>query len=85
MEANVRVTCPGCKTIIVVMPSAIYSAINDTFGGIEGEVAFTTNLKQQTAASGDRLAIVGPDRRYACPECGRRDRLPPAEELFIDD
>lgn len=83
MEGNVRVNCAQCGTTIVVMPPEVYRAINDTFGGIEDEIAFTRKLTQDRTVTGDRLAIGDPRRSYACPECGRRDRLPPAVELWV--
>jgi hypothetical protein len=38
----------------------------------------------EEAKTGDRLAVADVDRVYTCPECGKRGRLPPAEELFTD-
>lgn len=79
---TVGVTCPECGTKIVVMRPSVLEAVGKLFtGGPETELGFLEQLKNDKARTGDRLAIADPERFYACPECGRRDRLPDDDEL----
>jgi hypothetical protein len=70
VEGNVRVECE-CGTGIVVMPSELFSAIEQTFGQ-ESEIDFSIEPATDVAQTGDRLAIWDAERVYVCPECGRR-------------
>lgn len=72
---NVGIECPGCHTKFIVMPSDLWKAIGDQWGP-EGEVQFEEWLRAEEAKTGDRLAVAGADRGYACPECGTRGVLP---------
>jgi DNA-directed RNA polymerase subunit RPC12/RpoP len=80
---SVGVTCSECGTKIIVMRPSLLEAIGKSFspGAPVSELAFLEQLKTDKAVTGDRLAIADPERFYACPECGKRDRLPPDDEL----
>jgi predicted RNA-binding Zn-ribbon protein involved in translation (DUF1610 family) len=80
MEGNVRLQCPECRTWMIVMPSEIYEAVGN-ISGIEGEVQFLQQLKDDTAQTGDRLAVADATRSYVCPVCSHQGQLPPAAEL----
>jgi hypothetical protein len=76
MADSVGVTCVGCGTDLLVMPTELYRAILDTLGSVEAEADFTLHAAPETPAIGARLAIADTERRYACPGCGRHERLP---------
>jgi len=78
VEGNVRVECE-CGTGIVVMPPAIFKAIEQAFGQ-ESEIDFTIKITTDVAQTGDRLAIWDAERVYTCPNCGRRGTIPPMVE-----
>ncbi len=77
MEGNVRLRCPECRAWVIVMPPEVYEAVGN-ISGIEGEIGFLEQLKDDTAQTGDRLAVADATGGYTCPECSRPGQLPPA-------
>lgn len=83
MQGTVGVTC-DCGTDIVVLPTEVYSFVGAAAGGVEAELAYRQQLAAGKAALGTSLAIADADRVFTCPECGAVERLPPADELWVD-
>jgi DNA-directed RNA polymerase subunit RPC12/RpoP len=65
MDSNVATPCSRCGAEIIVMTASEY--LNST----DADLDFTLHQHHES-----QLAIMTADRAYACPTCGKLDRLP---------
>ena len=66
MGDSVSTTCSRCKAEIVVMTAGEYLSSTDA------DLDFTLHANDRES----QLAIKSEDGSYACPSCGKRDRVP---------
>jgi DNA-directed RNA polymerase subunit RPC12/RpoP len=64
MDSRVHTTCSRCKGEIVVMTAADYLSCTET------DLDFTLHGTRE-----EQIAIMMYNGSYACPFCGKRDRL----------
>jgi DNA-directed RNA polymerase subunit RPC12/RpoP len=64
MDSRVDTTCSRCKAEIVIMTAADYLSCTET------DLDFTLHGKREA-----QIAIMMYNGSYACPTCGKRDRL----------
>jgi len=67
MDNSVATRCSRCGVELVVMTAGEYLSSTDA------ELDFTLHSNDRDS----QLAIMSEDGGYACPNCGKHDRVPP--------